>query len=93
LQRINLTVRKVQCKKDTGRCSIISNGLTYTDALKARCKRMGFLWEIYNSLEGNEVPADGKMIPDGRNGYKRSKAEMKNAQQLARGKQEKEKNI
>ena len=54
---------------------------------------MGFLWEIYNSLEGNEVPADGKMIPDGRNGYKRSKAEMKNAQQLARVKQEKEKNI
>ena len=34
---------------------------------------MGFLWEIYNSLEGNEVPADGKMIPDGRNGYKRRK--------------------
>lgn len=54
---------------------------------------MGYLWDIYNSLEGNECAANCKWMLNGRNEYKNRNVEMRKSEQFINGKRGKEKNI
>lgn len=54
---------------------------------------MGYLWDIYNSLEGNECAADCKWMFHGRNEHNSRDVGMKRLEQFVKGKRGKEKNI
>lgn len=55
--------------------------------------KMGYLWDIYNSLESDECAADCKWMFNGRKEYKNRNVEMRKIEQLVNAKRGKEKNI